>query len=201
MEQSSLFTTSKWDLLQVLSKGEASPIELAAQAHTSLANISQQLRLLELAGFVSSHRIPNRDKGKPRIVYSLTDEFAFIVVAATNFVEKRFIKLSSFQKAVLRCWFCPDASLVPYLRRSLDDIFTYKPTTVAFDLASQTFIIVSDVSAKDTKITCAPAGLASKQFSLKLIKEDALATLMKTKTSLYFLIEPAKAPRRAEAKQ
>jgi len=143
MEQSTLFTTSKWDLLQVLSHGDASPIELAKQAHTSLANISQQLRLLDLAGFVKSRRIPNRDKGKPRIVYSLTDEFAFIVVASMNFVEKKFIKLSAAQKSTLRCWFYPDVALAPYLERATLQLLIAAPRAVAFDSSSQTFFVIS----------------------------------------------------------
>jgi DNA-binding MarR family transcriptional regulator len=197
MEQSTLFTTSKWDLLQVLSRGEASPMELAAQAHTSLANISQQLRLLELAGFVKSRRIPNRDKGKPRIVYSLTDEFAFIVVAAANFVEKKFIKLSQYQKAILRCWFCPDPSLVPYLERALGALFTYKPKMIAFDSAAQTFYVSSEFAGKDMKLNSDPIDLPAKSFPVKFVKEDASPkskSALSSSSSLYYLLEPAKMP-------
>lgn len=194
MEQSTLFTTSKWDLLQVLSTGEASPIELAAKAHTSLANISQQLRLLELAGFVRSHRIPNRDKGKPRIVYSLTDEFAFIVVAAANFVEKKFIKLSAAQKATLRCWFCPDGTIIPYLERALETIITYRPSLLAIDLTSSQFYVVQEANAskegKDAKISVSPLGLPARSLSVKFVKEETLNKL--PVQSLYYIIGPGK---------
>jgi len=191
MEQSTLFTTSKWDLLQVLSHGDASPIELAKQAHTSLANISQQLRLLDLAGFVKSRRIPNRDKGKPRIVYSLTDEFAFIVVASMNFVEKKFIKLSAAQKSTLRCWFYPDVALAPYLERATLQLLIAAPRAVAFDSSSQTFFVISapGQSSKDTKVLANPPGLAERQFPVKFLKEDVYK---KTRSaSWYFLLDPA----------
>jgi hypothetical protein len=189
MEQSTLFTTSKWDLLQVLSQGDASPIELAAKAHTSLANISQQLRLLELAGFVKSRRIPNRDKGKPRIVYSLTDEFAFIVVAASKFVEKRFIKLSPMQKATLRCWFSPDPSLAVHFERCLPQLFGYNPHAIYVDISSATYYLVTDTKeAKDGKVVSDLPGSSSKSFAIKILKPDAQK---KIQPSWYVLFERA----------
>ena len=190
MDQSTLFTTSKWDLLQVLSDGEASPIELARKSRTSLANISQQLRLLELAGFVKSRRISNRDKGKPRVVYSLTDEFAFIVVAASRFVEKKFIKLSPPQKATLRCWFYPEASIVPYLESALPEIFSLHPAAIAFDPASSSFHAVASEKtrdAKDSRLTSSPYGLPSRNFPLKIVRHDSAKKLP---SSLYALYDP-----------
>lgn len=185
-----MFTTSKWDLLQALSDGEASPLELAKKSRTSLANISQQLRLLELAGFVKSRRISNRDKGKPRVVYSLTDDFAFIVVAASRFVEKRFIKLTPSQKASLRCWFYPDALLVPYLESALPELFALHPSALAFDPASSSFYaLASDKTreAKDFKVSSAPYGMAAKNFIVKISRQDSAKKLP---PSLYALYDP-----------
>ena len=89
MDQETLFTGSKWDILKLLEGKEMSPIELAKESGTSMANISQQLRFLEMAGIVKSKRISNRDKGQPRIMYSLTGENSFLIMVTPGFVEKK----------------------------------------------------------------------------------------------------------------
>ena len=50
MEQETLFTAAKWEVLKSLAENSKSPIELAEASNTSLSNISQSLRFLELAG-------------------------------------------------------------------------------------------------------------------------------------------------------
>jgi predicted transcriptional regulator len=117
MEQETLFTSSKWDILKCLETGKKSPIDLANQAKTSVANISQQLRLLELAGFVKSERISNRDKGLPRILYSVSDNHSYIVASTPGFVDKKFLKLQEYQKCTLRIWFLDNSALQRYLER------------------------------------------------------------------------------------
>jgi len=108
MDQETLFTASKWEILKLLSEQPLSPIELAAKSHTSVANISQQLRLLEMAGLVKSERVPNRDKGQPRILYSLVGDQSFLIAATNDFVEKKLLRLSAYNKAILRIWFYDD---------------------------------------------------------------------------------------------
>ena len=54
MEIESLFSSTRWEILELLSKEKLSPIELSLKINTTSANISQQLRLLELAGLVKS---------------------------------------------------------------------------------------------------------------------------------------------------
>ncbi|HIH23981.1 TPA: helix-turn-helix transcriptional regulator, partial [Candidatus Woesearchaeota archaeon] len=71
MDHETLFTATKWEILKQLETGERSPVELAKAMQSSIANVSQQLRLLEMAGLVTSRRISNRDKDKPRILYSI----------------------------------------------------------------------------------------------------------------------------------
>ena len=117
MEQETLFTSSKWDILKCLEAGKKSPIDLARDARTSVANISQQLRLLELAGFVRSERVSNRDKGLPRVLYSLSDNYSYLVLSSPGFVNKKFMKLQEFQKMVLRLWFVDNVSLHYYLEK------------------------------------------------------------------------------------
>ncbi len=117
MEQETLYTSSKWDILKALELGSKSPIDLAKEANTSLANVSQQLRLLELAGIVKSERIPNRDKGQPRIMYSLSGNNSYLLVTSPEFVEKKSILLQKHQLELIKIWFCEDTSLHYYMEK------------------------------------------------------------------------------------
>ncbi|MBU1199334.1 MAG: helix-turn-helix domain-containing protein [Nanoarchaeota archaeon] len=118
MEQETLFTASKWDILKILASGNKSPIQLAKLSNTSVANISQQLRLLEMAGLVQSKRISNRDKGQPRLLYSLAGNHSFLIATSQDFVEKKFHKLSLYNKIILKIWFLDNPELHYYLEKA-----------------------------------------------------------------------------------
>jgi predicted transcriptional regulator len=118
MEQETLFTASKWEILKLLSEQPLSPIELAAKSNTSVANVSQQLRLLEMAGLVTSERVPNRDKGQPRILYSLAGNNSFLIATTNDFVEKKLFQLSAYNKVILRIWFHQNPQLHYYLEKA-----------------------------------------------------------------------------------
>jgi predicted transcriptional regulator len=118
MEQETLFTASKWDILKILSSGSKSPLQLAKMSNTSVANISQQLRLLEMAGLVQSKRISNRDKGQPRLLYSLVGNHSFLIASTQNFVDKKLLKLSEYNKVILKIWFLDNPKLHYYLEKA-----------------------------------------------------------------------------------
>lgn len=105
MDQETLFTGSKWDILKLLEQKKMSPIELAKESNTSMANISQQLRFLEMGGIVKSERISNRDKGQPRILYSLAGNNVFLIMTAPGFVNKNNFELTNRKKALMKIWF------------------------------------------------------------------------------------------------
>ena len=105
MEHETLFTASKWDILKQLENQERSPIELAKVCNTSVANISQQLRLLEMAGLVTSRRISNRDKDKPRILYSLAGNLSYMIATSGNFVDKKIMPLTDYNTIIMKIWF------------------------------------------------------------------------------------------------
>jgi hypothetical protein len=118
MEQETLFTASKWDILKILASGEKSPIQLAKLSNTSVANISQQLRLLEMAGLVQSKRISNRDKGQPRLLYSLVGNQSFLITSGRDFVDKKFLDLSEYNKIILKIWFLDNPALHYFLEKA-----------------------------------------------------------------------------------
>lgn len=116
MEHESLYTATKWDILKILEAGPKSPLELSELLKASIANVSQQLRLLELAGIVTSVRVPNRDKGQPRTLYRIAGDLSYVIATSDDFVDKKLLKLSAMNKVVLRIWFLEDVAV----RRALE---------------------------------------------------------------------------------
>lgn len=108
MEQETLFTSAKWNILKALALEKKSPLELAEIANTSMSNISQSLRFLEIANIVKSERISNRDKGQPRVIYSLAKDNAYMIVTAEGFVEKKLIEIDEHKKTMIRIWLYKD---------------------------------------------------------------------------------------------
>jgi predicted transcriptional regulator len=144
MEQETLFTSSKWDILKCLESGKKSPLDLAKETNTSVANISQQLRLLELAGFVKSERISNREKGLPRILYSLAGNYSYLIVSAPGFVEKKFTNLEDRQKIILKIWMLEEKSLQYYIEKYF--------WTIEKHLDKLTYIAVDYTDLHDVKV-------------------------------------------------
>ncbi len=127
MELETLFTASKWEILQHLAEQALSPLQLAERSSTSLANISQQLRLLEMAGLVTSERVPNRDKGQPRVLYRLAADQGYFIATANDFTEKKLCQLSDYNKIVLRIWFYEDANVRYVLEKAFWQIEQHLP--------------------------------------------------------------------------
>lgn len=151
MEQETLFTAAKWNLLKALATSPKSPMELADEAKTSVSNISQSLRFLELAGIVNSERVSNRDKGLPRVMYSLNGDNAYIIATSNNFVEKKQIALDIPKKIRLRIWFYENKSFHPYLEKAIDHIENHIENLegIYFDTTSNDMKII--LLAKDSK--------------------------------------------------
>ncbi|MFH1850068.1 MAG: winged helix-turn-helix domain-containing protein [archaeon] len=111
MELETLFAEQKWNILRQISETKSSPLQLAEKLDTSLANISQQLRLLEMANLLKTERVQNRDKGKPRKVFSLSDNFGYIIAVTDGFADKRLMHLTQHHRAILRIWFMENTQL------------------------------------------------------------------------------------------
>ena len=102
MDLETLLTGTKWEILEILASRPSSPLELAEKLSTTIANISQQLRLLQTAGLVQKQRTGSGQAGKPRVLFSLSDNYAFITILSKGFAKKKLIKISSKQKEVLK---------------------------------------------------------------------------------------------------
>ncbi len=127
MDFETLFTATKWELLEQLAQQPLSPLQLAERTSTTLANVSQQLRLLEMAGLVKSERVQNRDKGQPRVLYSLSGDHGYLIAATNEFVEKRLLTLDARRKAILKIWFHEDENLRYLLEKTFWRIEQHLP--------------------------------------------------------------------------
>ena len=102
MDIETLFTSTKWEIIELLSNKSYSPLELSKKLSTTMANISQQLRLLEALNLVKKQKVPNRDRGKPRTLYSLSGDYAYIIVFCQGSAQKKLIQLNQQSKNTLK---------------------------------------------------------------------------------------------------
>jgi len=174
-----MFMEQRWNILQQLSRQSLSPLQLAGMTNTTIANISQQLRLLEAAGLVSKSKIPNRDRGQPRTLFSLTDDYAYIVSLMDNYAEKRLVKLNEGQKSLLKILSIEDvdqrtkAEELYYKLRE----FNGKIEATALDLSAES-VLFAVCSDKEMKKKLDLMG------GLKMVTEQRLKELFKAGTVL-----------------
>ena len=110
-----LTSKAKWAVLEIIAKKEASPLEIARQLKTSVANISTQLRYLELAGIVKKRRILNAQANMPRIMYSLNKNLFLAMAVGDKFHTRRLIDLDLDKEMLLRFWQLPKSLHGPLL--------------------------------------------------------------------------------------
>ncbi len=95
-------TGTKWQMLEMLSKESLSPLEISKKLGTTIANISQQLRLLQTAGLVKKERQASSKPGKPRMLFSIAEDLAFITILSKDFAKKKLVKINPKQKEALK---------------------------------------------------------------------------------------------------
>jgi DNA-binding HxlR family transcriptional regulator len=144
METETLFTTTKWRILQIIAKQPSAPLEIANALGTTTANISQQLRLLEAAGLVAKTRVSNSEAGMPRALFSLTRNFAQLNVVTNGLAKKKLISLSPLQVAISRVWLLEDLFLSTVLTAffSTQENIWSKHKKLFFDSSSKKEIIL-----------------------------------------------------------
>jgi DNA-binding transcriptional regulator GbsR (MarR family) len=178
MELETMFTEQKWNILKCLSKEKYSPLQLAEKLNTTMANISQQLRLLEAANLVKKEKIRNRDKGKPRALFSLTDDYAYLISAIQSFANKRLLKVTPHHKIILKIWFLKTPELHYAIEKLYWKIEPYIDNidAIAVNLASKEVIIISDKVKEIEKVINKNKSISVRIFSKKdaekLIKQS-----------------------------
>lgn len=120
MEYDALLTDSKWNIIKELSKENQTPTDMAKKTNTSVANISQQLRLLEAYNLVKKEKkINNKEPGKPKTLFSLDKELRYITLISKELTERKELDLDFLQKAILNLWMTQKKENLYFLEKFL----------------------------------------------------------------------------------
>lgn len=167
MKFDSFLSSPRWEILQILAKTPSSPIELAETLGTTVAYMSQQLKLLDAAGLVVKKKTGASERGKPRSIYGISRDMSYFVSLNSEMAEKRLISAKDVHKTIFKIWMIEDESLHYYfeklywkLEENLKEI-----DAIYLDFINPKFFIISDsakaksliqscVSKFDKKVDC-----------------------------------------------
>lgn len=184
-----LFTEQRWNILKALSEKKYSPLQLAEKSNTTMANISQQLRLLEASDIVKKEKISNRDKGKPRSLFSLTRDQAYVITAAKGFTDKKLINLDKFHNIMFRSMFIKDSDLKYYIEKFLWSIEKHVSEIELLAIKSTEHgikvILASNADKKIPNITIKNQNNESKEFKVEVVSCDEALKLAKNNKGIF----------------
>lgn len=203
MELETMFVEQKWNILRELSYDERSPLQLSETLGTSMANISQQLRLLEAAKLVEKRKIKNRDKGKPRSLFSLTGDFGYLIAASKNFAQKQLVPLRGSRRAIMQIWFVENEELHEPLQqlywslyaeiKSIEGIVLVEgERTVSVFVcpkkgAEKKVSGIASCKNKDIKVVC--KGITEMRADLKRIRSGSFYVLHDPREEFTFVVQ------------
>ncbi len=104
MELDSFLSSPRWDMLRIIISRPSSPMEIAQKLQTTTSFVSQQLKLLEAAGLVKKQKTGAFEKGKPRSLFSISEESLYLIPLAKNSPDKKLIPLSEENKVIVNIW-------------------------------------------------------------------------------------------------
>ena len=150
MDFESLFAQTRWQILTLLSEKPLSPMEIAQKLPATISHASQQLKFLEAIGIVKKEKIVNRDKGKPRMLFSLSRDYAHLSLLVKGFSGKRLLPLNEHHKAILRIWFIDNVLLHRRLEKFYWDVeeFLSEIRSLLVDSFGNIVIIAEDEKIK-----------------------------------------------------
>lgn len=175
-----MFSEQKWNILKCLSHEKLSPLQLAERLNTTMANISQQLRLLEAANLVKKEKIKNRDRGKPRALFSLSEDFVYLIPAMNSFADKKLLHATTHHKTILKIWFLKNQELHEHIEKLYWKIKPYLSHihAIAVNQAARELIIISDklgemekTLSKNSEVTVKIFSAAEAQKAIRQGKE------------------------------
>lgn len=113
-----LFLTSpRWEILQIIAEKPSSPVEIAEKLKTTVSYVSQQLKLLDAAGILIKEKTGAVLRGKPRTLFSLSNELLYLTAVTKDFSNKKLIQLSEYHKTIIKIWLTSNSSLHYYLEK------------------------------------------------------------------------------------
>ena len=122
MDFDSFLSSPRWEILKIIAEKPSSPLEISKTINTSVAYVSQQLKLLEAAGFITKYKTGRAEKGKPRTLFRIAREVAYLSMLSYGFSEKKLININEHHKAILKIWFFTDPSLHSEIESVLNEL-------------------------------------------------------------------------------
>jgi DNA-binding transcriptional ArsR family regulator len=100
----SVLEDTRWQIIEAVASGTDTLQDIATATGTSVANVSQHLRLLEALGYVHKQPEPRSGRpGKPKNVYSLEKELAVVGMADHASAARRVSEPSNrYEQLLLR---------------------------------------------------------------------------------------------------
>ncbi|USN45190.1 MAG: helix-turn-helix transcriptional regulator [Candidatus Woesearchaeota archaeon] len=98
------FSKTTFELLKQIASNTQTAGELAKKMKTSLANISQQTKLLEAQDLIKKTAKKTQKPGKPATMISLKKESTTIQIIAQKFVEQKQFNLTFEKKLLISLW-------------------------------------------------------------------------------------------------
>lgn len=152
MELDSFLSSPRWEILRMIIQKPSSPMEIAKELETTNSFISQQLKLLEAAGIVKRKRTGAVEKGKPRTLFSISQESVYLVPLAKGIYKKKFLPLSRENKVVLKIWTLEDPKLHPILEKFFWKIQEYLDDIDAIVVHLESFSLKVYIISKDSTL-------------------------------------------------
>ncbi|MDD5086408.1 MAG: ArsR family transcriptional regulator [Candidatus Nanoarchaeia archaeon] len=199
MDIGTLFTEQRWNILRNLAFEKTCPLDLSKKTNTTMANISQQLRLLEASDIVKKEKISNRDKGKPRTLFSLSNDYAYIISAMEGFAEKKLKKLDKFNQILFRAWFIDSPELEYFTKKfiwtienAVDDI----DFIALRDYGSQARVLIASkkpdsVQKKVKDSVIKKYDNSSKDFKIDVVSNESAEKLVKQGKGIFSSLNEA----------
>lgn len=156
MEIDTFLGSPRWNILEIIAREPASPMEISQKINTSVAYVSQQLKLLEAAGLIKKERTGSIEKGAPRTLFSITNEILHLTALVNKIPAKRLIGLTDYHNIILKIWLIENQKLhylIEKLYWRIENDFD-NIQGIFFDSSSKKpkIIVVSDSKKIKTKI-------------------------------------------------
>jgi len=176
MELDSFLSSPRWDMLKIIIDKPSSPMEIAQKLQTTTSFISQQLKLLEAANLVKKQKTGAFEKGKPRTLFSISEESLYLIPLAKNSPDKKLIPLSEENKVIVNIWCLENTKLQIVLQKLFWQIQNYlekiSSISVYTKLPTPKVYVTSEDKSITHKINEIQKNL-EKKVSLELISSSA----------------------------
>ncbi len=153
MELDSFLASPRWDILKIIMNRPSAPMEISKQLQTTTSFVSQQLKLLEAAGIVKKKKTGAFEKGKPRSLFSISEESLYLIPLAKNAPDKKLLPLSIENKAIVNIWYLENKELQVILQKFFWQIQPHLESIVAISVYTKSSSTKIYVVSEDSNLT------------------------------------------------